>query len=582
MAIPETVIEDIKIKNDIADVIASYVSLKRTGSNLSGLCPFHNEKTPSFTVFNATQTFHCFGCGAGGDVVTFIRKAENLEYIDALKFLAKRVGVSIPEDDNAKSGVRKSRILELNRAAARFFFETMKTSENALAYFAKRQLSSETIRHFGLGYSPNDSSFYSSMRSKGFTDDELVAARLCTKKDNGKVYSYFFNRVMFPIFDASGAVIAFGGRVLDNSEPKYLNSPDTPVFKKSRNLFALNFAKDAVNDRELILCEGYMDVIALHAAGFCNAVATLGTALTQEQARIIKRYADTVILSYDSDNAGRKATERALGIFSEVGIEARVIQMENAKDPDEFIKKFGSDAFRKLIDAGASSFDFKLKSILSKYELTSPDAKLAAAKAVCNEAARMDSEIEREILILRAAERLGISADSLKHEVKSALKRRNTAEKKERVFRMEKTQSGIGDKINPERSENLKAATAEEAILGIFIAFPERLTVLDCEVSPITEDDFITSFNRKVFSALVKMHKNGGSDVSVLGEEFSTEEMARIYRFGLNRNGLSSDTASALKENIEALKNAKLSRITDLSELINAKRMLGNGDNKKI
>lgn len=575
MAIPETLIEDIKAKNDIADVISSYVTLKRAGSNMSGLCPFHSEKTASFIVFNASQTYHCFGCGAGGDVVTFVRKIENLEYVDALKFLAKRAGITIPEDEQKTGEIRRSRLLELNRTAARFFFEAMKRSPQALEYFSKRQLSVETIKHFGLGYAPNDRSFYKAMREKGYTDNELVAARLCSRNDKG-TYSYFYNRVMFPIFDVSGSVIAFGGRVLDNSEPKYLNSPDTPVFKKSRNLFALNYAKDAVNDRELILCEGYMDVIALHAAGFKNAVATLGTALTQEQARLMKRYADTIILSYDSDKAGRMATERALKIFSEVGMEVRVLQTENAKDPDEFIKKFGADAFRKLIEKSSSSFDFKLRSVLSQYDLTNPDAKLAAAKEVCKEAAKTESRVERELYVLKASEKLGISSDSLNHEVEIALKKRNSAEQKNYIAQMEKLQAGIGDRINPERSSNPKAAAAEEAILGILLTFPERIAQLDGDASPLKADDFVTAFNKRIFESLLSLHREGISDISALGADLSTEEMGRIYQLRLRREGLNSDVATALTDNITALKNAKAEKATDLDELINAKRRLSS------
>ena len=272
--IPENVMEEIKQKNSVIDVISNYVTLKRAGSNYTGLCPFHNEKTPSFMASDAKQIFHCFGCGVGGDVVTFIRRIENLEYVDALKFLAKRSGVTIPDDDYERGGVRKSRILELNRATARFFHECLKSSPEGINYLAGRRLAPQTIKRFGLGFAPNDWSYVDAMRQAGYTEEELLAARLCSKSEkNGRLYPYFRNRVMFPILDATGAVIAFGGRVMDGSEPKYLNSPDTPAFKKSRNLFALNYAKDAVEDKELILCEGYMDVIALHAAGFRNAVA---------------------------------------------------------------------------------------------------------------------------------------------------------------------------------------------------------------------------------------------------------------------------------------------------------------------
>lgn len=547
---------------------------------MTGLCPFHNEKTPSFIVFNAKQNFHCFGCGVGGDVVTFIRRIENLEYVDALKFLAKRAGVTIPDDDYERGGVRKGRILELNRATARFFHECLKRSPDGLEYLRGRKLHDRTIKHFGLGFAPNDwNSYPDAMKRAGFTDDELIAARLCGKSDkNGRLYPYFRNRVMFPILDATGAVIAFGGRVMDGSEPKYLNSPDTPAFKKSRNLFALNYAKDAVNDKEIILCEGYMDVIALHAAGFQNTVATLGTALTSEQARIMKRYADRVVLCYDSDNAGRKAAERALGILGEVGLEVRVLQMEGAKDPDEFIKKFGSDAFRKLIDAGASSFDFKLRTILMRYDLSSPDAKLSAAKEICSEAAKVSSHVERELYVMRASQALGISVDTLMHEVKKAATRHHSAERKSYIEQMEKLQSGVGDKVNPERAANLKAAMAEEAILGILLLFPEKMSRFGTEDAPLTEEDFITGFNRRVFAALKRMFAEGSTDITLLGSEFNTDEIARIYQIQMRREGLTSNSDEALADNIRALKDigagvgSGTSSGIDIEAMIRAKR----------
>ena len=575
--IPENVIEEIKIKNDIADVVSSYVTLKRAGSNMTGLCPFHNEKTPSFIVFNAAQNFHCFGCGVGGDVVTFIRRMENLEYVDALKFLAKRVGVTVPEDEReGYGGVRKSRLLELNRAAARFFHQCMKSSPEALGYFAKRKLAPQTIRHFGLGFAPNDwNLFTNAMREQGFTENELISARLCGKSEkNGRLFPYFRNRVMFPILDPTGSVIAFGGRVMDNSEPKYLNSPDTPAFKKSRNLFALNFAKDAVTDKELILCEGYMDVIALHAAGFCNAVATLGTALTQEQARIMKRYADSIVLSYDSDNAGRRAAERAIGILSEVGLEVRVIQTAEAKDPDEFIKKFGADAFRKLIATGASSFDFRLRNILMRYDLNSPDAKLSAAKEICEEAAKTSSHVERELYVMRAAEKLGISTETLMYEVKKAAAKRNSAERKSYIEQLERAQSGAGDKVNPERAANLKAAIAEEAILGILLLFPEKISKFTAPDPPLDDSDFVTAFNRRVYTELKALYSSGSTDISLLGASFSPDEISRIYEIQLRRDGLTSNSDEVLEDNIRALKQSSLDKITDINALIKAKRDL--------
>ena len=559
-------------------MISNYVTLKRAGSNYTGLCPFHNEKTPSFMASDAKQIFHCFGCGVGGDVVTFIRRVENLEYVDALKFLAKRSGITIPDDDYDRGGVRKSRVLELNKATARYFHECLKRSPEGLNYLRGRQLQDSTIKRFGLGFAPNDWTYVDAMLQAGYTEEELLAARLCGKSEkNGNLYPYFRNRVMFPILDTTGAVIAFGGRVMDGSEPKYLNSPDTPAFKKSRNLFALNYAKDAVEDKELILCEGYMDVIALHAAGFRNAVATLGTALTPEQARIMKRYADSIALCYDSDSAGRKAAERALSILGEVGLSVKVLQMTEAKDPDEFIKKFGSAAFRKLIDAGASSFDFKLRTVLMKYNLESPDDKLSAAKEICSVAAMVSSHVERELYVMKASQALGISVDTLMFEVKKAHERRNTAERKNYIQQMEKFQSGVGDKINPERAENLKAAMAEEAILGILLLYPEKMARFAKEDSPLKEEDFVTAFNRRIFVALQNMYASGSIDISLLGAEFSNDEVSRIYQIQMKREGLTSNSDEALADNIKALKSIKASASDDIAALIMAKKAgLGN------
>ena len=568
--IPDSVIEEIKLKNDIVDVISSYVTLKRAGSNMTGLCPFHNEKTPSFIVFNASQNFHCFGC-----VITFIRKVENLEYPAALKFLAKRSGVTIPEDDDEnRGGVRKSRILELNRMTARYFHECLKVSPEGVGYLRGRKLADATIKRFGLGFAPDDwNNYTNAMHSKGFTDEELLAARLCLKSEkNGRLFPFFRNRVMFPILDTTGSVVAFGGRVMDGSESKYLNSTDTPAFKKSRTLFAMNYAKDAVKDREIILCEGYMDVIALHAAGFQNAVATLGTALTQEQARLIAKYADTVVLCYDSDNAGKKATERAIGILGEIGLEIKVLQMTGAKDPDEFIKKFGRDAFQKLIDASASSFDFKLRTVLNKYDINSPDGKLSAAKEICGEAAKINSHVEQELYIMNASKALGLTVDTLKHEVKKMEKKRENVERKNFIDQLDKQQSGVGDKINPERAANLKAAMAEEAILGILLLYPEKMANVVKDPPPITEQDFVTTFNRRVFTELKQLYLGGSIDISLLGSVFSTDEIARIYQYKLKREGLDSTSEDALRDNISALKNVNVSNETDIEALIRAKR----------
>ncbi|MBQ7826782.1 MAG: DNA primase [Clostridia bacterium] len=348
--ISQTVIEELKRRCPIEDVISSYVTLKRAGSNHNGLCPFHSEKTPSFTVFTGTSSFYCFGCGAGGDVISFIMRAENLEYREALEFLAKRAGIALPDDGTAqKAGVSRKRLYEMNTAAAKFFRQALfESAEAGIAreYLTKRGLSQAIIKRFGLGFA--DGSFNSlrdHLQSKGFTEEEMLAGFLSKKSEkNGTLYDIFREKVMFPIIDTAGNIVAFGGRVLDNSKPKYINSSDTPAFNKKRNLFALNYAKNSCAD-QLILCEGYMDVIALHEFGFENAVATLGTAITSEQARLISRHTKQVIITYDSDEAGQRAADKAFRLLDEVGVDTQILKVEGAKDPDEYLRKFGKVKF---------------------------------------------------------------------------------------------------------------------------------------------------------------------------------------------------------------------------------------------
>ncbi len=354
MAFPDQFILELKQNNPIDTVMSSYVSLNRRGRNCVCLCPFHSEKSPSCTVYMDNGSFYCFGCGTGGDVITFVMKIENLSYVEAIKFLADRAGMTMPDEaKNNEASQIKSRVLEINRTAARFFHNTLAKSpdgEKGRRYFAERQLSPATITKYGLGYAPDDWHKLSNhLKSQGYTEDELVTANLCARGKNDGIYDLFRDRAIFPIIDLRGNVIAFGGRIIDGSGPKYLNSSDTPVFKKSRNLFSLNFAKKS-EEKRLILAEGYMDVIAINQAGFENVVATLGTALTQEQARLMSQYAEEIIIAYDSDGAGQNATHKAINLLSEVGVRTKIIRMEGAKDPDEYIKKFGAARFRHLLD----------------------------------------------------------------------------------------------------------------------------------------------------------------------------------------------------------------------------------------
>ena len=386
--IPREIIDEIIHRNDIEQVVGAYVSLKRAGSNFNGLCPFHNEKTPSFTVFPATKSFYCFGCGAGGDAITFVMRTENLDYRSALEVLAQRAGITIPADDSADTDtIPRKRIYEMNLEAAKFFTKSLFSEEygkEELAYLhEERGLSMATIKHFGLGFSPNNSWMLTNhMKKLGFTDEELVTGFLCGRsKNSGRTYDYFRNRVIFPIIDTSGNIVAFGGRVMDDSKPKYLNTSDTPAFKKSRHLFALNFAKKHCEE-QMLLCEGYMDVIALHAAGFENAVATLGTAITPEQARIFAKHTKKVIICYDADNAGQNAAQKAMRLLGEVGVEVRVLKLAGAKDPDEYIKKFGADSFRRTLGESKIGFDYSLEKIISAHDISLPEEKIKASADV--------------------------------------------------------------------------------------------------------------------------------------------------------------------------------------------------------
>ena len=404
MAFPEGFLQELKMRNDITEVVSPYVNLKRRGRNMVGLCPFHGEKTPSFNIYTENGSFYCFGCGVGGDVISFIMKIENLDYVDAVKFLAQRAGMELPENsyDDSMSKLRK-RIYEANREAARFYYKTLyqPLGKEGLDYLHGRMLSDRTIRHFGLGFADDDwSSLTTHLKSLGFSENELVSANLAVQRRSGNgVYDRFTNRVMFPIIDLRGNVIAFGGRIMTDQKPKYLNTSDTPVFKKSENLFSLNNAKNA-GSRTLMLCEGYMDVIAVTQAGFKNAVATLGTALTTEQAMLIKRYADEVIICYDADEAGQKATARAIPILRNAGLLVRVLTIPNGKDPDEFIKSQGADgpeAFKAIIDRSGNDVDYRLQKLKADFNLDVSDGKVGYLEAASRIIASIQSPIEQDV-----------------------------------------------------------------------------------------------------------------------------------------------------------------------------------------
>ena len=586
---PREIVEAIKDRSDIVDLIGTYVSLKRAGSNYNGLCPFHSEKTPSFTVFPDNQSFFCFGCEAGGDAFTFIMRTENLDYKGAIEFLAKRSGVELPTDGREEHrGVSRKRVFEMNLIAARFWRECLfdpTIGKAGMDYLTeKRGLPLSIIRRFGIGYAPNDFNALTTVLTReGYTPDEIKEAFLGTiSQKNGRLYDLFRDRVMFPVIDNTGNVIAFSGRDVGGQDNrKYVNSSDTPAFQKRRNLFALNFAKNHCAD-QLILCEGNIDVVSLHAAGFENAVASLGTALTDEQARILAKYTKQVILAYDSDEAGQRAAHRAMGIFAKVGLDVRILQMQGAKDPDEYIKKFGAERFRQLIKNSSTGFEFKLQTVLARHDLNIPDEKIKAAAELTDIIARVYSSAEREVYIHAVAERLSLSEDSLRKDVESAMRRNAKAGKQQEGQQARLSALGIRDKVNPEAAGNIRAAAAEETILGLLLLYGEHRQAVAHGKIPLTRDCFVTAFHRNAFTVIMTLEESdGGFDFSLLGEYFSVEEMGRLARLEQARRALAENGSSVLRAAIQTLADAKALREAKEAPPADSIQMLLAGKRKK-
>lgn len=567
MALPDSFLLELKQNNQIDSLMSSYTNLIRRGRNYVCLCPFHSEKTPSCTVYPDSQHFYCYGCGAGGDVITFAMKIENLSYIEAVKFLADRAGMQMPDDEKGSQIARvKARVLEINRIAARYFYDTLTRSplgEKGRRYFAERQLLPATINKYGLGYAPDDwHGLQNYMRSKGYTDDELIMANLCMRSQNGNVFDFFRDRVMFPIIDLRGNVIAFGGRIIDGSGPKYLNSSDTPVFKKSRNLFSLNFAKKS-EEKRLILAEGYMDVISINQAGFENVVATLGTALTQEQARLMKQYADEIIISYDSDGAGQAATHKAINLLSEAGAETRIIKMEGAKDPDEYIKKFGALRFKQLIDRSDGAIDFELNKCKNGLDIESQQGKITYLKRCVKLLADISSPIEREVYISKLASENGVNREVLTQQVNGTIRKSiNTALKTER---QEITSFSKQRRANPEGAAHPGEYKAEKGIIAYLTANPDDLGYIE---SKIDSGYFVTDFNRKVFEKITEKLKNTVDfDVMSLQSEFSADEMGKITEIIVNNRNVDINR-SAVDDYIKILSDYKDKNV-DVKEMSN-------------
>ncbi len=585
MKIPRDVVEEIIRRNDIEQVIGSYVTLKNAGSNMVGLCPFHSEKSPSFTVFSATESFYCFGCGTGGDVATFIMKMENVDYPAALELLAKRAGIEIPETAEqgyGDRGVKRERVMKMNEAAARFFRHCLTKEpcgEEARAYFKKRGISEGTSKQFYLGYAPNDfGKLTSHLKSLGFTEEEMIAGFLCGKSQKtGRAYDYFRNRVIFPIVDTSRNIVGFGGRVMDDSKPKYLNSSDTPAFKKSKNLFALNYAKGFCAD-QLILCEGYMDVIALHQAGFPYAVATLGTAITEEHARIISRYTKKVIISYDSDEAGQKAASKAMLLLGKVGVDVRVLKMQGAKDPDEFIKKKGAEAFRSLLGESRTGFEYKLEAVLGKYDISQVDNKRRAAEELSAIISDYHSTVERELYSKRAGEALSVSPESIRSDAERLRSKKIRDYNKDQNREAHATLRQYSNRVNPDAAKNLRASYAEETLLGLLMIYPEYRDGIERGEYELTENDFFTEFGKRVFKAIMELHAGGGYVYALFGEVFNPDEMSALQDMQIRRRTLAENGPEVFRSAADILRsetfkeNAKQSGGLTLEDKLAEKR----------
>lgn len=593
--ISKETIEQVIARNDIEGLIGSYVTLKRAGSNLKGLCPFHSEKTPSFTVYPQDNSFYCFGCGAGGDAITFIRKRENLDYPDAVEFLANRAGITIVRDESKGSysptpKYDRAKMLKMNVDAAKYFhsclFSDNPDARAALDYFVnKRGLSVATIKHFGLGFAPNSFDVFSKyMLNKGYTYDELVAGFLCGRSEKGKYYDAFRNRVMFPIIDASGNVIAFGGRVMDDSKPKYKNSSDTPVFKKSRNLFALNFARLTCQEA-MILCEGYMDVIAMHSAGFTNAVATLGTAITSDQARMMSRYTKKVIISYDADEAGQKAAMRATKMLTDVGLEVTILKVPGAKDPDEYIKANGAEKFKALLESSKSRFDYNMDNILAKHDISVPAERIKALHSLEKLISETYSAAERDIYIRVVATKLDIDAKSIKSDVDRLIRAAAYNRRKEESEKIKQNTVGYSDRVNPDYIKAPAVAKHEENVLGFLLLFEEHRKKV-FEGGLLSEDDFFTDLSKRVFSYLFDCYRRGEDYNINLNDSFSADEVGRIIKMRLSRMAMTDNGDTVLLEAIESLrlsvrKNASKTNqsLEALRELLNNKRETKNKEN---
>ena len=549
MALSEDFLRELRDNNDIISVAQGYVELKRSGRTYSCRCPFHSERTPSCHFYPDTQSFYCFGCAAGGDVVTFIRLIENLDYIEAVRFLAQRAGMAMPEDRSDAEANSRRRLFEMNRTAGRFFHTQLFSGEGGagMSYLKGRGLSEHTIKRFGLGFAADDyHKLHMYMRGQGYSDFELADGALLARNNN-KMYDKFRDRAMFPIFDMRGNIVGFGGRALKDGVPaKYLNSDETPVFHKREMLYALNYAKNSKADY-FILCEGYMDVISMHQAGFDSAVATLGTAITPSQARLISRMGKKeVILSYDADEAGQKAASRGINLLAQAGVKARVLKIDGAKDPDEFIKRFGAEAFRHLAESSESAIDYEMDKLALGLDLMTEEGRAAYIKKAVGFLAEINNPLDREVYISRAARLAQIPPQTVRTAVDGEMGRLRRKADRDRTRELIRPRNS--DKINPEGYKLPREEKAERGIICVVFHNPDRLE----RVRTGLKHGFVTEFNGRVFKALAGMIEKGLTpDISLFNEEFESGEMGRITAI-VNDSMLAYDNG-ALDDYIEIL-----------------------------
>ena len=560
MRFSDEFLSEVRDRNDIVDVVSPYVDLRVRGSLATGLCPFHNEKSPSFTVYINTQSYYCFGCGSGGDVITFIKNIENLDYKEAVTMLAERSGLALPAD-GYDDGIAKMkrRILDANRDAARFFHSNLFTPEGktGLDYFLGRGLTVETIRHFGLGFAPDRwDALIRHLKSKGYSENEILQADLARKSQKGHVIDTYRNRAMFPIIDLRGGVIAFGGRVLDDSKPKYVNTSDTLVYKKSQGVFALNFAKRGT-EKTLILCEGYMDVIAYHQAGFTNAVAGLGTAFTPEQAKLLSKYAEEVILSYDNDEAGQNATRKAINILSKTPLRIKVAKLSGGKDPDEIIKRYGKEQMRKILTSAVGDIEFDLQRAKSGFDLSSSDGKVAYLGRAVDILAAFRNPIQWDVYASRLSDELGVSKEAIVGQIEKVSRQRQRRTARDNFSKAASFNNDALKKVNPERQRNLTAAKAEETLIASLLHNPDFYAKIKDKLS---DDDFATQLNLRIYKLIAeRIEQNRPVDITYFSQDLSDEEIGYLVRLESMRENLGNTVGECL-DCIKRMKEEKKER----------------------